>query len=66
LTWQAGSVHRSSRAQIDAANGGIAWADIEFDAAAGGAGLSRPHFYQLFRTRTWLTPKLNVNTLLME
>jgi AraC-like DNA-binding protein len=41
-------------------------ADIEFDAVARGAGLSRPHFYKLFRTQTGLTPNLYVNTLLME
>ena len=41
-------------------------ADIELDAVARGAGLSRPHFYKLFRTQTGLTPNLYVNTLLME
>lgn len=41
-------------------------ADIELDAVARGAGLSRPHFYKLFRTQTGLTPSLYVNTLLME
>ena len=41
-------------------------AGIELDAVARGAGLSRPHFYKLFRTQTGLTPNLYVNTLLME
>ena len=41
-------------------------ADIELDAVARGAGLSRPHFYKLFRTQTGLTPNLYLNTLLME
>jgi AraC-like DNA-binding protein len=41
-------------------------ANIELDAVARGSGLSRPHFYKLFRTQTGLTPNLYVNTLLME
>jgi len=41
-------------------------ADIELDAVAREAGLSRPHFYKLFRTHTGLTPNLFLNTLLME
>ena len=41
-------------------------AEIEFDAIAREAGLSRPHFYKLFRTQTGVTPHLYVNTLLME
>jgi AraC-like DNA-binding protein len=40
--------------------------NIELDAVARGAGLSRPHFYKLFRTQTGLTPNLYINTLLME
>jgi transcriptional regulator GlxA family with amidase domain len=43
-----------------------AGAEIEFDAIAREAGLSLPHFYQLFRTQTGVTPHLYVNTLLME
>src|SRR3984893_18472164 len=43
-----------------------AGAEIEFDAIAREAGLSRPHFYKLFRTQTGVTPHLYVNTLLME
>jgi len=39
---------------------------IELDAIARQAGLSRPHFYKLFRTQTGVTPNLYVNTLLME
>ncbi len=41
-------------------------ADIELDAVARESGLSRPHFYKLFRTQTGLTPNLFLNTLLME
>lgn len=41
-------------------------ADIELDAVARKSGLSRPHFYKLFRTQTGLTPNLFLNTLLME
>jgi AraC-like DNA-binding protein len=41
-------------------------AGIELDAIAREAGLSRPHFYKLFRTQTGVTPHLYVNTLLME
>src|SRR6202162_4665010 len=41
-------------------------AEIEFDAIAREAGLSRPHFYKLFRTQTGITPHLYLNTLIME
>jgi len=41
-------------------------AEIELDAVARGAGLSRPHFYKLFRRQTGLTPNLYLNTLRME
>jgi AraC-like DNA-binding protein len=41
-------------------------AEIELDLIAREAGLSRPHFYKLFRTQTGVTPHLYVNTLLME
>jgi transcriptional regulator GlxA family with amidase domain len=41
-------------------------ADIELDAVARESGLSRPHFYKLFRTQTGLTPHLFLNTILME
>ncbi len=41
-------------------------ADIELDAVARQSGLSRPHFYKLFRTQTGLTPNVFLNTLLME
>ena len=30
------------------------------------SGLSRPHFYRLFRTQTGVTPQLYLNTLIME
>jgi AraC-like DNA-binding protein len=43
-----------------------AGADIELDAVARESGLSRPHFYKLFRTQTGLTPNLFLNTILME
>jgi AraC-like DNA-binding protein len=43
-----------------------AGAEIELDAIAREAGLSRPNFYKLFRTQTGVTPHLYVNTLLME
>jgi AraC-like DNA-binding protein len=39
---------------------------IELDEVAREAGLSRPHFYKLFRQHTGITPNLYVNTLLME
>jgi AraC-like DNA-binding protein len=41
-------------------------AEIELDDIARGAGLSRPHFYKLFRAQTGVTPNLFLNTLLME
>ena len=41
-------------------------ADIELDEVARESGLSRPHFYKLFRTQTGLTPNLFLNTLMME
>jgi AraC-like DNA-binding protein len=41
-------------------------ADVELDAVARQSGLSRPHFYKLFRTQTGLTPNLYRNTLVME
>jgi AraC-like DNA-binding protein len=45
---------------------GAAGAEIELDAVARQAGLSRPHFYKLFRAQTGVTPNLYLNTLLME
>jgi AraC-like DNA-binding protein len=41
-------------------------ADLELDEVARESGLSRPHFYKLFRAQTGLTPNLFLNTLLME
>jgi AraC-like DNA-binding protein len=41
-------------------------AEIELDEVARAAGLSRPHFYKLFRAQTGVTPNLYLNTLLME
>jgi AraC-like DNA-binding protein len=41
-------------------------AEIELDSIARAAGLSRPHFYRLFRTQTGVTPHLYLNTLIME
>jgi AraC-like DNA-binding protein len=40
--------------------------EIRLDAVAREAGLSRPHFYYLFRRQTGVTPNLYLNTLLME
>jgi AraC-like DNA-binding protein len=40
--------------------------EIDLDAIAREAGLSRPHFYRLFKTETGLTPNLFLNTLRME
>jgi AraC-like DNA-binding protein len=54
-------VRKSIRLLAEHAGGGI-----ELDAIAREAGLSRPHFYKLFRTQTGVTPHLYVNTLLME
>jgi AraC-like DNA-binding protein len=41
-------------------------AEIELDSIARESGLSRPHFYRLFRTQTGVTPHLYMNTLMME
>jgi AraC-like DNA-binding protein len=43
-----------------------AGAEMQLDAVAREAGLSRPHFYKLFRSQTGVTPKLYRNTLVME
>jgi AraC-like DNA-binding protein len=40
--------------------------EIELDSIARESGLSRPHFYKLFRNQTGVTPNLYLNTLLME
>jgi len=40
--------------------------EIALDEVARESGLSRPHFYSLFRKHTGLTPHLFVNTLRME
>ena len=45
---------------------GAVGAEIVFDDIAREAGLSRPHFYKLFRAQTGVTPNLYLNTLLME
>jgi AraC-like DNA-binding protein len=39
---------------------------VELDRIARDAGLSRPHFFKLFRLQTGLTPNLFLNTLRME
>jgi AraC-like DNA-binding protein len=39
---------------------------IELDSVAREAGLSRPHFYKLFRSQVGLTPNLYLNALRME
>jgi AraC-like DNA-binding protein len=41
-------------------------AEIALDTIARESGLSRPHFYRLFRTQTGVTPHLYLNTLIME
>lgn len=41
-------------------------AETELDTIARESGLSRPHFYRLFRTQTGVTPNLYLNTLIME
>jgi AraC-like DNA-binding protein len=41
-------------------------AEIELDTIAKESGLSRPHFYRLFRNQTGVTPNLYLKTLLME
>jgi AraC-like DNA-binding protein len=38
----------------------------ELDTVAREVGLSRPHFYKMFRDQVGVTPKLYLNTLLME
>lgn len=40
--------------------------EIELDQVARESGLSRPHFYKLFRKQTGITPNLYFNTLRME
>jgi AraC-like DNA-binding protein len=40
--------------------------EIELDEVARNAGLSRPHFYKLFRRQTGVTPNIYLNTLRME
>jgi AraC-like DNA-binding protein len=54
-------VRKSMRLMEESIGGNIA-----LDVVARSAGLSRPHFYKLFRTQTGLTPNLYINTLLME
>ena len=54
-------VRKSIKLLSDAAG-----AEIELDAVARASGLSRPHFYKLFRAQTGVTPNLYLNTLLME
>jgi AraC-like DNA-binding protein len=39
---------------------------VELDNVARGAGLSRPHFYKLFRENTGVTPALYANTMRIE
>ena len=40
--------------------------EIELDDVARDSGLSRPHFYKLFRRQTGVTPNIYLNTLRME
>jgi AraC-like DNA-binding protein len=39
---------------------------VRFDVVAREAGLSRPHFYELFRAQVGVTPNVYLNTLRME
>ena len=39
---------------------------VELDSVARDAGLSRPHFYKLFRENTGVTPALYANTMRIE
>lgn len=39
---------------------------VDFDSVAQSSGLSRPHFYKLFRDQIGVTPNIYVNTLRME
>ena len=41
-------------------------ADVELDAIARDSGLSRPHFYKLFKRHLGITPNIYLNTLRME
>src|SRR5581483_8300910 len=41
-------------------------AELELDSIARESGLSRPHFYRLFRNQTGVTPHVYLNTLMME
>jgi AraC-like DNA-binding protein len=75
-TWRQ-NAHRSSRGALEGVTDfrvrksirllqeGLG-ADIKLDLVARESGLSRPHFYKLFRTQTGVTPNLYLNTLLME
>ena len=54
-------VRKSIRLMAERLGGGI-----ELDDVAREAGLSRPHFYKLFRRQTGITPNLYLNTLRME
>ena len=40
--------------------------ELAIDTIARDAGLSRPHFYKLFRQHVGLTPNIYLNTLRME
>ncbi|MGI9382917.1 MAG: helix-turn-helix domain-containing protein [Methyloligellaceae bacterium] len=54
-------VRKSIRYMTDSLGG-----EIQLDAVARESGLSRPHFYKLFRQQTGITPNLFLNTLRME
>lgn len=41
-------------------------AQTDLDGVARESGLSRPHFYRLFRAQTGITPHLYLNTVIME
>jgi AraC-like DNA-binding protein len=40
--------------------------ELDLDGIASEAGLSRPHFYKLFRENVGITPNVYLNTLRME
>jgi AraC-like DNA-binding protein len=75
-SWAAGSrpgLPKAARAPIDfrvrkslrLLDDGLA-EGIELDTVARDAGLSRPHFYKLFRENTGITPALYANTMRVE
>jgi len=62
---QAGSVDFRVRKSLRLLDDGLS-EGIVLDAVARDAGLSRPHFYKLFRENTGVTPGLYANTMRIE